>query len=68
MPTSSTPEEQAARRERQRLERVFGDVLPETTRDERGPGYIEDRGTDARDTDERDPDAELRRNVPPHHG
>ncbi len=68
MPTSLTPEERAARRERQRLEWVFGEVLPETTRDERGPGYIEDRDPDERDPDERDPDAELRRNVPPHHG
>ena len=42
--------------DRARLARIFGDVLPETTRDERGPG-------------ERSGSEEwLRRQVPPHHG
>jgi hypothetical protein len=53
------PETAAERRAR--LERVFGDVLPETTSDERDPG--ERRGDDS------DPVEEwLRAQVPPHHG
>jgi hypothetical protein len=50
------PETLAERRAR--LDRIFGDVLPETTRDERDP--------DPRA--ERDPDDWLRAQVPPHHG
>ncbi|MDO1477533.1 hypothetical protein HND73_02965 [Rhodococcus ruber] len=46
-----------ARIDRARLRRIFGDVLPETTRDERSPG------DDASDSEEW-----LRRQVPPHHG
>lgn len=43
-----------------RLDAIFGDVLPETTSDERDPGVR--RGED-------DPaDAWLRAQVPPHHG
>jgi hypothetical protein len=44
---------------RRRRERVFGDVLPDTTADERegDPGRAESSG-----------DEWLRRNVPPHHG
>ena len=45
------------RMNRARLARIFGDVLPETTRDERGPG--EERP---------DSDEWLRGQVPPHHG
>jgi hypothetical protein len=46
---------------RRRLDEVFGDVLPETTSDERD------------ERDERDPGSEssdrwLREQVPPHHG
>ncbi len=53
------PETAAERRAR--LDRVFGDVLPETTSDERGPGAGGD--------DEPDPGEEwLRAQVPPHHG
>jgi hypothetical protein len=53
------PETAAERRAR--LDRVFGDVLPETTSDERDPG--EGRG------DASDPGEEwLRAQVPPHHG
>lgn len=52
--------ETAAER-RARLDRVFGDVLPETTSDERGPGV--------RRSDEPDAGEEwLRAQVPPHHG
>lgn len=46
---------------RARLAEVFGDVLPETTRDERDPeptGGSGESGTDAW----------LREQVPPHHG
>ena len=45
-------------RVRRRLDEVFGEVLPERTRDEAGPG--EEPPADA--TDE-----ELRANRPPHH-
>ena len=48
-----TPEER-----RRRLARVFGDVLPETTSDERDPGESEGRSDDDW----------LRAQVPPHHG
>lgn len=53
------PETAAERRAR--IDRVFGDVLPETTSDERDPGVR--RGDDS------DPGEEwLRAQVPPHHG
>ena len=41
---------------KRRLEQVFGDVLPDTTRDEREPPLPQDD------------DDHLRREVPPHHG
>lgn len=47
---------------RRRLARVFGDVLPETTSDER------DHGVSGRADDESDSEAWLRAQVPPHHG
>jgi hypothetical protein len=43
---------------KRRLARIFGDVLPDTTRDER----------DDPETAERGSDAWLRAQVPPHHG
>ncbi|WP_166391020.1 hypothetical protein [Nocardioides ochotonae] len=43
---------------RKRLAEVFGETLPETTRDEREPEPGQDRGNDAW----------LRAQVPPHHG
>jgi hypothetical protein len=46
---------------RKRLAAVFGDVLPETTQDERDPGEARASGEDATD-------AWLRAQVPPHHG
>jgi hypothetical protein len=53
------PEKQTAGSDRaRRLAEVFGDVLPETTSDERDPR--EDRGDDS--------DRWLREQVPPHHG
>ena len=54
MTRDETPDER-----RRRLDAVFGEVLPETTSDERGPG-ADDR-----------PDASeawLKAQVPPHHG
>jgi hypothetical protein len=53
--------EAAARAEekRRRRARVFGEVLPESTSDDRD----ESSGSGGDDRD-----AELRRNVPPHHG
>jgi hypothetical protein len=55
--TRPTGESEAARRKR--LDEVFGDVLPETTNDERDDR--DDRGGDATDR-------WLREQVPPHHG
>lgn len=49
--------ESRARVDRARLARIFGEVLPETTRDERGES----------DTGGGDSDEWLRRQVPPHH-
>ncbi|HWJ82346.1 MAG TPA: hypothetical protein VNS55_08935 [Nocardioides sp.] len=46
---------------KRRLAEVFGDVLPEVTRDERDPG--EDRGDG-----ESASDRWLKSQVPPHHG
>lgn len=46
---------------RKRLAAVFGDVLPETTQDERDPGEAGASGEAATD-------AWLRAQVPPHHG
>ena len=51
--------QETAEERRRRLATIFGDVLPDTTSDEREPG---DR--DREDAD----DAWLRRQVPPHHG
>ena len=62
MSEPSTPSYGEARRESERkrkLAEVFGDVLPETTSDEREPD--DGREESARDTWYRD-------QVPPHHG
>ena len=53
--SDETPAERRAR-----LDAIFGDVLPETTSDERDPGT-------STDEDDRG-DAWLRAQVPPHHG
>jgi len=54
----STPQESAEAR-RRRIAEVFGDVLPDTTSDER----------ESDETDERNAgDSWLRAQVPPHHG
>ena len=58
-----------AERRRRRAE-VFGDVLPETTADERGETWNEggSGASSASDRDKVDPSEEwLRRQVPPHH-
>lgn len=46
---------------RARLDAIFGDVLPDTTRDERDP-------TPPRGEDDDPGDTWLRAQVPPHHG
>jgi hypothetical protein len=58
VPDTTEPEWQR----RRRLAAVFGDVLPETTSDERDPGTATDAAGE-------DPgDRWLRSQVPPHHG
>lgn len=54
------PGDETPAQRRRRLDAIFGDVLPETTRDERAEqsGEAESSGTDAW----------LRAQVPPHHG
>lgn len=47
---------------RKRLAEVFGDALPETTRDERDDAAPERPGTESQS------DRWLRDQVPPHHG
>lgn len=56
---SGSGRDETAAERRRRLDDVFGDVLPETTSDERDPATP--RGDDASD-------AWLRAQVPPHHG
>jgi hypothetical protein len=46
---------------KRRLAEVFGDVLPDTTADERDPAERSDPATDRGDT-------WLKEQVPPHHG
>jgi hypothetical protein len=60
-----TDKDELAWERKRRLAEVFGEVLPETTVDERDP--------DAQDSDGREPvdstaEAWLRAQVPPHHG
>lgn len=56
--SEARPESAAERR--RRLDAIFGDTLPETTRDEREPG----EGAEETERGE----AWLRAQVPPHHG
>jgi hypothetical protein len=56
-PDHETPAVRVAERARRRAA-VFGDVLPDQTRDERDPAGAP---TESRDDD-------IRREVPPHHG
>ncbi len=53
------PDAEEARRRARRRAEVFGEVLPESTSDDRDPQASAESG---------DRDAELKRNVPPHHG
>ena len=56
---TGTPDEAARDQRRRRIAEVFGDVLPDTTSDER----------DAEDgRDDQSGDSWLRDQVPPHHG
>jgi hypothetical protein len=55
----TTPSNESPEARRRRIAEVFGDVLPDTTGDER-----EDEGGE----DRRDGDSWLRAQVPPHHG
>ncbi|MDX6302249.1 MAG: hypothetical protein QOF53_3463 [Nocardioidaceae bacterium] len=72
-PASEASPSEASRSEAERRRRrseVFGDVLPETTADERGETWDEGRpaGSSASDRGKVDPaDEWLRRQVPPHH-
>lgn len=56
----STPSPEPDWKRRARLARIFGDALPETTRDERDP--------ESREREESLADSWLRAQVPPHHG
>jgi hypothetical protein len=58
-PDEDGADAEAEARRRRLRDRVFGDVLPETTEDERGPGPGPEGGGN---------DEWLRSNVPPHHG
>ena len=59
-PTTPEQPDEPAWQRRRRLAAVFGDVLPETTSDEREPGS----DASGEDASER----WLRSQVPPHHG
>lgn len=56
-PVGDRPDPEPDWKRRQRLAEVFGDVLPDTTGDERDPDPSAGRG-----------DQWLRDQVPPHHG
>jgi hypothetical protein len=58
-PESPEPSGETASQRRRRLAAVFGDVLPDTTEDEREPEGPADEGAQ---------DRWLRSQVPPHHG
>ncbi|AWK75765.1 hypothetical protein CBI38_23180 [Rhodococcus oxybenzonivorans] len=66
-PSDGEPTENAAPSrapiDRARLARIFGDVFPDTTADERGPD-----DTSSRDERGSESDEWLRRQKPPHHG
>ncbi len=51
---------------RRRLDAIFGDVLPDATRDERGEGR--DAGEPGGGSDVAARERDLLRDVPPHHG
>lgn len=55
------PDDEPDWKRRRRLEEVFGDVLPDTTSDERAAGEPGESG-------ESGSEAWLKQQVPPHHG
>ena len=57
-PDDRTPSSEPEWERKRRLARIFGDVLPDTTRDERDDPQVAARGSDAW----------LQAQVPPHHG
>jgi hypothetical protein len=59
IPAPTPPGDESEWQRRRRLEEVFGDVLPETTDDERDPETPSDGEAQER---------WLRNQVPPHHG
>ncbi|HEY3528203.1 MAG TPA: hypothetical protein VGK78_03565 [Nocardioides sp.] len=59
VPATPRPGQEPEWQRRKRLAAVFGDVLPETTRDERDPEAAADDAAQ---------DRWLRSQVPPHHG
>jgi hypothetical protein len=61
-PSATPPSDEADWQRRKRLAAVFGDVLPDTTSDEREPGST------SRKDDADAGDRWLREQVPPHHG
>jgi hypothetical protein len=58
-PTGRPRPEESAEARKRRISAVFGEVLPDTTGDERDPEGRDDDG---------DGDSWLRAQVPPHHG
>jgi hypothetical protein len=63
MPQQTGPQQAETEwQRRRRLAAVFGDVLPETTSDERSPESADEQA------EEPAGDAWLRAQVPPHHG
>lgn len=63
------PERESEWERRRRLSEIFGDVLPDTTRDERDAGSAAE-GRKSRNDSSSDTasDRWLRAQVPPHHG
>lgn len=57
-------EPETAAQRRARLDAIFGDTMPDTTRDEREPG----EGRESPRSEAERGDAWLRAQVPPHHG
>jgi hypothetical protein len=60
-PGGGSEESEPEWKRKRRLDRIFGDTMPDTTSDEREPGTSTDDGEDPGDR-------WLREQVPPHHG
>jgi hypothetical protein len=65
-PMSAEEDKRRLQRERRRLAEIFGEVLPDSTTDDQDDVPERPDGADGRGTETRD--AELLRDVPPHHG